>query len=145
MTPFVVQDLNGSVLYGGKADLSPGQTVVVTSSVGSTQHKVDPKTPLILITIPVQGEIEGFKPSEDPSEQIFLVETAESAEQRTLEEEENNRVDGTIKPQDYHLGPEVDTQEEVVGTTYVDPPEEDPGSETEPATPNQEQSEFELS
>lgn len=139
MTPFVVQDLNGSVLYGGKADLSPGQTVVVTSSVGSTQHKVDAKTPLILITIPVQGEIEGFKPSEDPAEQIFLVETAESAEQRTLEEEENNRIDGTIRPQDYQRTV-VDTQEEVVSTAYVDPPPAEEDTDVSEA-----EAEFELS
>lgn len=136
MTPIVIENLNGDVVFSGKANLVLGNDVTVSSSVGTVSHKFDAKTPLIKIVLPVRDEIEDWIPPEDPNEQVFMVETAESAAERTAEEEETNRVDGTIMPQDQKAA-NVETEEVTVSSA---PPPEDESTE-----PTEESSEFELS
>lgn len=132
MTPFTVENKEGEVLYSGQADLAPGADVYVTSSVGSTIHHLDPRTPLIKVILPV-GEVSDWSPPEDPNQLVFMTETAESAAERTEQEMAENRVDGTIKPVGYEA-PSVPTEETVVDMS--------PAVEEAPAA---EESEFELS
>lgn len=138
MTPLVVVNQEGEILYSGQADLSPGADVAVTSSVGSTLHHYDPRTPMIKVTLPV-GEVSEWSPPEDPNQLVFMTETADSAAERTEKEMAENRVDGTIKPSvgGYPVV-SVETEETVVDTT---PPE----AEDETAEAPAEEGEFELS
>lgn len=144
MTPLVVVNQEGDVLFSGQADLSPGADVTVTSSVGSTLHHYDPRTPMIKVILPV-GEVTDWSPPEDPNQLVFMTETAGSAQERTEKEMEENRIDGTIKPSvGGYPTPVVETEETAVN---VNPSQEEIEAAEAAAAEatSTEENEFELS
>lgn len=137
MTPIVVQTANDEVVWSGQINAAAGQDIEVRSATGSSRAKIPAYGQIVLIVLPTTDKPEEYTPPPE-GQMAFQVETADSAQERTEKEMEENRVDGTIRPQDMP-SQNLETVQELV--SMGDPPveETEESTEPEPVAPTEEE------